>query len=199
MPTERILFKYVPVYDSNFSLAAGVSLSDAEISEGYEFCEQLGVAWKEATSVLNYYASLGFELPKQTTAYLVHPRGSFTPFSDPLTIHIIPDMDEAIATLTHEYCHVLSMAQENEIFATPIWEAAQKALETESFVTQDHVIINKLTEAGLYHIWGKERTDRVLSKERMLLGLDRAWAILDRAAINAENPIEGLRTFFSSK
>ncbi len=190
--TQKILLKYVPVYDANLSLASGVTLTDAEIAEGHEFCINLQKEWTEASKALEYYASLGFKFPSQTPAYLVHPRGTFTPFSDPLTVHIKSDYQDVIATLVHEYCHVLFLYSENDALADKVWNAVQKAFSTEDFVTQDHIIINKLTEAGLYYLWGKEKTDSILSKERSLSGLKRAWELLDAAKLKNDNPIEAV-------
>lgn len=189
---DKILLKYMPVYDANLSLASGVTLTDTEITDGYEYRAELEKQWEEASKVLEYYASLGFTFPDQIPAYLVHPRGTFTPFSDPLTIHITPDHDDAIATLVHEYCHVIFMYSKNDALAENVWNAVQNAFSTEEFITQDHLIINKLTEAGLYHLWGKEKTDSILAKERSLSGLKRAWEILDSVELKNTNPIEAI-------
>lgn len=190
--SRKILLKYIPVYDANLSLASGVMLTDAEIAEGYEYCANLQEKWAEASKVLGYYASLGFTFPDQTPAYLAHPRGTFTPFSDPLTIHITRDYDDAIATLVHEYCHVLFMHAENDALVEDIWNAVQEKFSTEDFTTQDHLVINKLTEAGLYHLWGKGKTDGILAKERSFPGLARAWELLDAADLKSDNPIEAI-------
>lgn len=189
---KKILFKYVPIYDANLSLASGVTLSDTEITEGYEYCALLEKEQGNIAQVLEYYTSLGFKLPNQTPAYLTHPRGTFTPFSDPLTLHIKKDISDIFATLIHEYCHVLFLYHENDAIADKIWNAVQKAFSTEDFGTQDHIIINNLTEAGLYYLWGKEKTDAVLLKERTLPGLERAWEILDSAGLGNANPIEAI-------
>ena len=189
---KKILLKYVPVYDANLSLASGVTLSDAEISEGYEYCTLLEKEWNTVAQVLEYYTSLGFKLPNQTPAYLTHPRETFTPFSDPLTLHIKEDMNDVLATLIHEYCHVLFLYYENDTLADKIWSAVQKAFSAEDFSTQDHIIINKLTEAGLYYLWGKEKTDTILSKERILPGLEQAWKILNSAELKNTDPIEAI-------
>lgn len=189
---KKILLKYVPIYDANLSLASGVTLSDAEITEGYEYCALLEKEQGNIAQVLEYYTSLGFKLPNQTPVYMTHPRGTFTPYSDPLTIHIKEDTNDVLATLIHEYCHVLFLHNENDVLADKIWNAVQKAFPTEDFGTQDHIIINKLTEAGLYYLWGKEKTDTILSKERTLPGLERAWEILDSAGLGNPNPIEAI-------
>lgn len=191
-PLGKILLKYVPVYDANLSLASGVTLTDAETTEGYSFCAELEKEWEQAATVLEYYALLGFKFPEQTPAYVVHPRGTFTPFSDPLTVHITADRQDALATLIHEYCHVFFLYAENDALADKIWNAVQKAFSTEDFVTQDHLVINKLAEAGLRYLWGKEKTDTVLAKERALPGLKRAWELLDAAKLQSENPIEAI-------
>ncbi len=190
---QKILLKYVPVYDASLSLASGVMLTDAEITEGYTFCAELEKEWEQAAAVLEYYASLGFKFPNQTPAYVVHPRGTFTPFSDPLTVHIKSDYQDVLATLIHEYCHVFFLFPENDALADKIWDAVQKAFSTEDFATRDHLIINKFTEAGLLYLWGKEKTDRVLAKERELPGLKRAWELLDAAKLQSGNPIEAIR------
>jgi hypothetical protein len=190
--SKKILLKYVPVYDANLSLASGVTLTDAEIAEGNAYCTELEKEWEEVSKVLEYYASLGFKFPNQTPAYVVHSRGTFTPFSDPLTLHIKSDHQDVIATLIHEYCHVFFMYSENDVLVNKVWNAVQKAFSTEDFVTQDHIIINKLTEAGLYYLWGKEKTDSILSKERSLSGLKRAWELLDAAKLKNDNPIEAV-------
>lgn len=195
METEfnrKILLKYVPIYDANLSLASGVTLSDAEITVGYEYCALLEKEWDSVAQVLEYYTLLGFKLPNQTPVYLTHPRGTFTPFSDPLTLHIKVELNDVLATLIHEYCHVLFLYHENDAIADKIWNAVQKAFPTEDFSTQDHIIINKLTEAGLCYLWGKEKADDILSKERILPGLERAWKILDSAGLKNTNPIEAI-------
>lgn len=190
--SEKILIKYVPVYDANLSLASGATLTDTEIAEGYDYRAELENQWEKASEVLGYYASLGFTFPDQTPVYLVHPRGTFTPFSDPLTIHITADHQDAIATLVHEYCHVVFMYPGNDALSDKLWNAVKNAFSTEDFITQDHLVINKLTEAGLYHLWGKEKADSILAKERTLPGLKRAWEILDSAKLENENPIEAI-------
>jgi uncharacterized protein YjaZ len=191
-PDRKILLKYVPVYDANLSLASGVTLTDPEITEGYEYLTKFETEWEKAANVLEYYASLGFKFPSQTPAYLVHPRGTFTPFSDPLTVHIKPDFQDVLATLIHEYCHVLFLYQGNDVLADKIWNAVQKAFPTEDFGTQDHIIINKLSEACLYYLWKREKADSVLAKERSLPGLERAWKILDSVELKNTNPIEAI-------
>jgi hypothetical protein len=189
---KKILLKYVPIYDANLSLASGVTLSDAEITEGYEYCTLLEKEWDTVAHVLEYYVSLGFKLPNQTPAYLTHPRGTFTPFSDPLTLHIKTDTSDVLATLIHEYCHILFLYHENDAIADKIWNAVQNAFPTEDFETQDHIIINKLTEAGLYYLWGKEKADAILLKERTLPGLEQAWKILNSAELKNTDPIEAI-------
>ena len=190
--TEKVFLKYIPVYDANLSLASGITLTDAEITEGYEYCSELQKEWTKAAKILEYYASLGFKFPSKTPVYLVHSRGTFTPFSDPLTLHIKPDRQDVIATLVHEYCHVFFLHPENDALADKVWNAVQKAFAAEDFVTQDHIIINKLAEAGLRYLWGEEKTDGILAKERTLPGLKRAWKLLDAADLKNDNPIEAI-------
>lgn len=192
MSIEPILLKYSQVYDANLSLASGHALSDAEVAEGYVFVEKLRTALGSMQGIFAFYTSIGYHLPETTSVYLTHPRSTFTPFFDPLTIHILEDVDDVLATLVHEYGHVIFMAPENDSLSEHIWNQVQHAFPEEDFITCDHITINKLTEAALLSVWSREKVFAVLAKERTLPGLDRAWAIWDKAEIIEQDPLRAI-------
>ena len=192
MSSERILFKYSQIYDANLSRASGYELTDTESAEGYAFVDKLRMAFEPMQGVFSFYTSIGFKLPEVTPAYLTHPRGTFTPFSDPLTIHILEDVDDVLATLVHEYGHVVFLASENDVFSENIWNQVQAAFPDEDFVTRDHITINKLTEAALSGVWSAEKVATTLAKERALPGLGRAWEIWDTSGVTEWDPVKAI-------
>ncbi len=190
---------YSPVYDGNFSSASGVVLTEKEIAEGYQFVDLVNEHWKKMAPACDYLHELGFLFPEKTLAYAVNPRGNFTPFFDPLTFHINSDIHDVLATLIHEFCHVIFLSSLNDRVADVLWKKVDQAFSEENLETKDHIIINKLTEVSLKKVWDTPLVSSVLNKERVLPSLGRAWKIWDDANIVSDDAVTAISILCSQK
>lgn len=133
-------------------------------------------------------------LPGWWLAYPVHPWKRLIPFSDPLTILIKRNLDDIVATIVHELCHVFfSYYKNNAVFSRP-WRHIRRTFAQESVTTQLHRVVHPLTRAGRTHLFGEQKAERPFAPERKYEGLTRAWAIIDaRPSPLPANPLDAVR------
>lgn len=167
--------------------------SPNEIEEGNDFASKITTTWdKYNDQIFSYYNDLGFVLPDFWLAYPVHARTGLIPFSDPLTIIIKPELDEVVATLVHELCHVFFAYIDNKKQCDSLWSEFQPNFPSEDFGTQVHLIVNILAASGLYQIFGQQKAEELLSIEKHYPGLERAWEIIDRNKVDFTQPMQAI-------
>lgn len=170
----------------------GLPYTPADMKAGLEYAQRFDGYWvKYNDRIFSVFARMGFDFAEFWIAYFVRPRNSITPISDPLTIFIDENFDDALVTLVHELTHIVMTYPGNETITGKIMDtlnARFPALPLEA----KYEIFPALVSRQIGHdILGIEKTETIQARERDFPILGDAWKIIDASpeALSEKNPI----------
>jgi hypothetical protein len=164
----KIIFKYSWIYDDQFrqgykSVKSKPGFKYPSKDTIIKFKNELEALWKkDGAKILEELSNVtGLKWKEdKITCYIV---GFAMPFSDPLTIPVYKDFEDAFDTLTHELVHQLFI--QNEERGNDYWKYINENYKKLPFNTRIHIPVHAIHEAIFMTFFGKER----LGKEIQLM------------------------------
>lgn len=193
--SPHIELRYSPIFDQMLGELVGVKYTGRHEKAGYKFESRARRMWKKYDAPLfRYYKKIGLQYPEHWIVYIAHKHERLDPFSDPTTILISRDMDDVLATIVHEFGHLLLKQPLNERRMAPIWRHLNGIFKKERWPVRVHIAVALLARSSLRALLGRTRAERILLPERRYYGLKRAWALVDRQGdLDWDHPLKALR------
>ncbi len=196
MPSAlHLVITYSPIYDQMLTELAGQSFTSRQENAGYRFETRVRRLWKKYDAKLfRYYKKNGLAFPASWPIYVAHKHARLDPFSDPTTILIEKDMDDVLATIVHEFGHLLLKQPANERRMAGIWRHLDSTFKKEKIPVRVHMAVALLARSALRALLGRARAEKILLPERRFYGLKRAWHLVDRQGdLDWDRPLKAMK------
>jgi hypothetical protein len=159
---------------------SGVDFSWQDYESGLNFTNHFSEIWnKYNDQVFSFYGNYNLVLADFWIAYFIKPKKGLVPFSDPLTIFINEDIDDLVATVVHELCHVLQTYPTNIEIQKKMYDHVSATYPENSFGINAELVTAVMARPCLIEIFGLEKANTILQKERSFPILGKAWKIID--------------------
>lgn len=174
----KIIFHRSGPYDKHLKHDAGFENppEDSLLNEKMRAYEK---AWeKDGEKILRELSAIT-KLPWQEKEIICYITWGVGSFSDPLTLNIEREADDAVQLLAHELTHRLLSHKDNTLLVRKNWKLLMEKYKEHPPVTQVHIVIHAIHE----HILRKLYSEKALLREKNLPHSPNyvlAWKIVEK-------------------
>lgn len=181
----KIIFRYSPIYDSNYRNSDIIKkkLEDKGLTypspkEIFHEIENIEPLWSKVESnvlkAISKISGLKWKEAKVICYVIGHGRS----FSDPLTIMLHETTDLFIDTLVHEMIHQIQI-QNNEL-SKKWYSYIDKIYAGETVLTKNHIIVHAVHKEIYLTIFDKKRLETDIKESGLSKDYARSWEIVEK-------------------